>query len=108
MTKPQGDETIIDIEAFAARNEKPPKALQYRIRVDKTVYVVPGPTISGRRILEISGHVPPEHWRLDERFRGGATKKIELTEEVDLTTQGIERFMTLPLDQTEGQQNVSD
>lgn len=103
MTNPSGsDDDIVDLEAFAARNERPPKASRYRIRVDKTVYVVPGPTITGRKILEISGHSPPEQWRLDRRFRGGTTKKVELNEEVDLTTPGVERFMTLPLDQTEG------
>jgi hypothetical protein len=104
MTKqePELDEDVVDLEVYAARNSNPPKAAKYRIRVDKHVYVVPGPLITGRQILEISGHTPADHWRLDARFRGGATKKVELNEEVDLTTPGLERFMTLPLDQTEG------
>jgi hypothetical protein len=103
MVQPtSSDDEVVDVEAFTARNERPPKAAKYRIRVDKTVYVVAGPVTTGRKILEVSGHSPPEQWRLDERFRGGATKKIELAEDVDLTAAGIERFMTLPLDQTEG------
>lgn len=93
---------VIDVEAFAARNERPPRAKQYRIRVDKSVYVIPGPETTGRQVLEVSGHLPPEQWRLDEKLRGGATKKIELDEPVDLSKPGLERFMTLPLDQTEG------
>lgn len=93
---------IVDLEVYSARNENAPRASQYRIRVDKNVYIVSGPLIKGRKILEISNHTPPDYWRLDQRFRGGATKKIELNEEVDLTAPGLERFMTLPLDQTEG------
>lgn len=93
----------IDVEQFATRGDVVPDGTRYRIRVDKTVYVVEGPTITGRQILEVSGHVPVEHWRLDERFRGGGTRKIELSEVVDLRTPGLERFMTLPLDQTEGE-----
>lgn len=96
------DDEIIDVESFASRGESPPKGTRYRIRVDKSVYVVKGPIILGSEILIVSGHVPPEQWRLDQRFRGGSTKKIELSDVVDLTTPGVERFMTLPLDQTEG------
>ena len=40
---------IIDVEAFARKGERPPKGKRYRIRVDKTILVVPGPTITGRR-----------------------------------------------------------
>src|ERR1700691_3284447 len=62
----QGD--VVDIEQCATRGETPPKAPRYRIRVDQNVYVVHGPTITGRGILEVSHHVPPQQWRLDQRF----------------------------------------
>lgn len=93
---------VVDLEEAATQGVPARKAEQYRIRVDRNVYVVSGPRITGRQILAISEHQPPEQWRLDQRFRGGATKKVELDEVVDLTTPGLERFMTLPLDQTEG------
>lgn len=102
MADNDAQEEVIDLDVYSAGNAVPPLGPKYRIRVDKNVYVVPGPTITGRQILEFSDHVPPENWRLDERFRGGATKKVELNEIVDLRTPGLERFMTLPLDQTEG------
>ena len=92
----------IDIEAFARKGERPPKGKKYRIRVDKTILVVDGPTITGRRILELANRVPPERYRLDQKLRGGETRKIELDTVVDLTTPGLERFMSIPLDQTEG------
>lgn len=97
------DTAVFDLEEYATRGELPPEhAKRFRIRVDRVIYLVDGPHITGRKILEISGHVPPEQWRLDQRFRGGATKKIELNQVVDLRTCAVERFMTLPLDQTEG------
>ncbi len=93
---------VIDIEAFARKGERPPAGQKYRIRVDKTVLVVDGPTIVGRQILELANRVPPERYRLDQKLRGGETRKIELNTVVDLTTPGLERFMSIPLDQTEG------
>lgn len=107
MTTPTGDPSaeVIDIEAFARKGERPPKGRKYRIRVDKTILVVDGPTITGRRILELANRVPPERYRLDQKLRGGETRKIELDTVVDLTTPGLERFMSIPLDQTEGGQH---
>jgi len=101
-TPSQQDDEPIDIEAFARKGERPPKAKKYRIRVDKTVLIVDGPTITGRVILELAGRTPPERYRLDQKLRGGETRKIELETVVDLTTPGLERFMSIPLDQTEG------
>ncbi|WP_245631832.1 multiubiquitin domain-containing protein [Alicyclobacillus ferrooxydans] len=95
---------IIDVEEYAKKGELPPKGMRYRIRVDKEYYVVDVPEVTGRDILLLAGKTPPERFRLDEKLKGGATKKIELTDIVDLTTHGVERFMTLPLDQTEGEQ----
>lgn len=96
------DQDVIDIEEYAKAGKNPPKAQSYRIRVDKERYVVKVGEMTGRQILELAGKNPPERFRLDQKLHGGQTKKIELTEVVDFTTPGVERFMTLPLDQTEG------
>jgi hypothetical protein len=93
---------IIDLELYAREGNKPVKGVHYRIRVDKQYFTVKQDEMTGREILEIAGRNPPERFRLDQKMHGGATKKIELTDVVDFTTPGIERFMTLPLDQTEG------
>lgn len=103
----QKNEDVIDIEAHAKAGTKPPKGKQYRIRVDKETLIVPGPMITGRAILEKAGKNPPERYRLDQKLRGGATRKIELGDSVDLSEEGVERFMTLPLDQTEGCSGIS-
>jgi hypothetical protein len=93
---------IIDVEEYAKKGELPPKGTQYRIRVDKEHYVVDVHEMTGREILLKAGKNPPERFRLDQKLKGGATQKIDLTDVVDFTTPGLERFMTLPLDQTEG------
>jgi len=96
------DDEVIDIEQFGKEGKKPPKGRRYRIRVDKQHIVFEKETVTGREILERAGK-DPARFRLDQKLRGGQTKKIELTDEVDLTTPGIERFMTLPLDSQEGE-----
>jgi Multiubiquitin len=95
-------EDVVDVEELAKTGKPIPRASRYRIRVDKTVIVVDGPTITGREILAKAGRVPPEKYHLDQKMRGGSVKQIGLTDVVDLTTPGIERFLTIPLDQTEG------
>lgn len=98
----QKDGSVIDLEAYAKAGKPPPKGSIYRIRVDKQHYEVRTSQITGRSILELAGKTPPERFRLDQKLRGGATQKIELSDMVDLTAPGVERFITLPLDQTEG------
>ena len=93
---------VIDLEQYARAGRKPPKAKQYRIRVDRERFVVNASEMTGRQILELAGKQPPERFRLDQKLLGGQTQKIELNQVVDFTTPGVERFMTMPLDQTEG------
>ncbi len=95
---------IIDIEIYAKEGKEPPfgKKIKYRVRIDDTHYVIDNRNPTGRELLVIAGKTPPEQYRLDQKLRGGLTKKIELDEKVDLAQPGVERFMTIPLDATEG------
>jgi hypothetical protein len=92
----------VDIEEYAKRGETAPKARRYRIRIDRERYTVTVPELSGRELLKLAGKVPPERFSLTQKFHRGAVKTVGLDETVVFTTPGIERFMTLPLDQTEG------
>ncbi len=85
-----------------AGKEKPPKATKYVIRIDKTKYTVHVPSMKGREILELAGKVPPKDYKLREKMHGSEPKTIALDATVDFTEPGVERFMTLKLDQTEG------
>jgi len=95
-------EEIIDLEECALANRRPPRARRYRIRIDKKKYEVEVLGMTGRELLTLAGKLPPSNYMITQKFRGGQTKRIDLDERADFTTPGVERFMTLPLDQTEG------
>jgi hypothetical protein len=87
---------LIEIEVYAATRKRKPKAHLYAFRVGKTRIEVKDPIISGRRILELAGKVPPEKYILRQVEHGGALKLIGLKDEVDLRAPGIERFRAMP------------
>ena len=95
---------IIDLEDFSKGkpNEKPEKGKKYQIRVDREKYVVNTESLSGKEILELAQKMPFSRFQLNQKFRHGLVKKIEYDASVDFTEAGIERFMTIPLDQQEG------
>ena len=98
MSKPLGDP--IDIEEYARAGKAVPPDASYRIRIDKTNYTVQTPKISGRGLLELAKKDPAK-FGIYQHVRGRSSRVV-LDAEVDLTTPGMERFSTLPLDQTEG------
>jgi hypothetical protein len=103
-TEEKNEVEEIEIEVFAQKGsgERVPKAKRYKIRVDKTKYTVEVEKMTGREILTLAGKVPPEQYKLTQKEHGGTAKTIELDEEVDFRAPGVERFITLRLDQTEG------
>ena len=58
--------------------------------------------MTGRELLTLAGKCPPDQWMISQKLCGGKVEEIGLDEKADFTTPGVERFMTLPLDQTEG------
>jgi len=96
------EDALIELEEYAKLDKIPPKNRRYLIRIDKIKYEVNVSKMDGRQLLALAVKTPPENFLLTQKLRGGATKKIDLNEIVDFTTPGIERFMTLPLDQQEG------
>lgn len=99
------NEPILDevvLEEYASRGEQPPRARRYRIRIDRQNYTVEVSHMLGREILTLAGKTPPEQYKLREKLQGGQARTIGLDEDVDFTARGVERFMTLRLDQTEG------
>jgi hypothetical protein len=106
MTKDNKDmaetDEVIDLEEYAKTGRKPPRAKSYRIRIDKQQYVVNVPAMTGRELLNLAGKTPATNYMISQKMHGGQAHKIDLDEKADFTTPGVERFMTLPLDQTEG------
>lgn len=93
---------VVDIEEFAKANKKPPKAKAYRIRIDKTRYVVHVDHMTGRQLLELAGKSVDRYKIYQQISGGGQPQPIGLNQTVDFTAPGIERFKTLPIDSTDG------
>jgi len=93
---------LVDIEEYAKRGEKPPKAKKYRIRIGKQHFVVAVPEMTGRQILALAGKTPAESFKLQQKFTGGKIEVVGLDQLVDFTARGVERFQWLPLTETEG------
>lgn len=100
-TKKNENDELIDIEAYAKEGKNPPKGKTYQIRVDNIKLVVPE-ELTGEEILKRAGKDPVEKYQLNQKLRGGIVKKVAYDEKVNFSAPGIERFMTIPLDQTEG------
>lgn len=94
---------IIDLEAYSKEGKPVPKEKKYRIKIDREVYVVEKECMTGRELLALAGKNPPEKYQLNMKLNGGKVEPISLDEKVCFTKPGVEKFMTLPLDQTEGQ-----
>lgn len=92
---------VVDIEEYAKSGKAIPKNMIYKFKVDRTHYETEQEYLTGKEILTLAGKNPYNRFQLNQKYRG-SVKKIEYDEKVDFTTPGIERFMTLPLDQTEG------
>jgi len=93
---------IIDLEEFSKSNKVPPKKCRYRVKIDRNKFVVDVECMTGKEILQLAGKVPPQQYQLRQKLRGGQVIKVGLDDKVDFTLPGIEKFMTIPLDQTEG------
>ena len=75
---------------------------EYKIWIDKEIIEVTVPLLTGRELLERGGKKPAEQYAIYLKVKGGQPLRIALDEKVDLSRPGVERFVTLPLDQTEG------
>jgi hypothetical protein len=96
------NDEVVNLEAHAKANLKVPPGKKYQIKVDKQQYVVDVSEMTGRQILELAGKVPPERHILQMK-EGPSVRKIELDEVVSFLKPGIERFMTIPNEVTEGE-----
>ncbi|WP_298359823.1 multiubiquitin domain-containing protein [Runella sp.] len=94
---------FVNVHDYGRQGQKPPKAKKYHIQIDRTEYVVQKEHITGKELLVLAGKTPPERFQLNQRLHKGKVEKIDLDEVVCLTAPGIEKFMTVPLDQTEGE-----
>jgi len=74
----------------------------YVIMIDRQTYKVDQECMTGREILTLAGKIPVERFQLNVRYKGGKVSKVGYDQTICFSEPGIEKFMTLPLDQTEG------
>lgn len=84
-----------------AGGERDP-GIRYVIHIDKKEYELTDPTPTGAQLLQKAGKTPVNQFAIYLRVAGQQPKRIPNKEHIDLRERGIERFVTLPLDQTEG------
>src|ERR1039457_995494 len=95
-------EELVDLEECAHQNRRPPRAKQYRIRIDGQKYTVSAHGMTGRELLVLANKEPVDSFMIVEKVHGEKPRRIGLEEYVDFTKPGIEKFITQPLGQTEG------
>lgn len=93
---------VIDVAAYTREGKPVPPGRHYIIMVDRDNYTVKQECMTGREILKLAGKVPVERFQLNQRLKGGKVVKIDYDQKVCFTEPGVEKFMTIPLDQTEG------
>lgn len=99
---PKTEKQLIDIAEYAKEGKAVPKEQHYKIMIDRQIYEVSDETMLGSEILLLAGKTPIERYQLNQRFNGGKVIKVPYDQRVDFTQPGLEKFMTIPLDQTEG------
>lgn len=92
----------VDVEAYSKEGKTVPSGRHYIITVDRQQYTVKVECMTGREILQLAQKTPIERFQLNQRFKGGRVVKVGYDQKVCFTEPGIEKFMTIPLDQTEG------
>ncbi|WP_309713552.1 multiubiquitin domain-containing protein [Armatimonas sp.] len=111
MEKTHGPEEPIldevDIEEFAKRGEPLPLAKVYRLRIDDHHYVTDAEKLTGAELLALAGKTPAGY-HLRQRMRGGQVRPVTPEQVVDLREPGVERFMTIPKENTDGMKGETE
>jgi hypothetical protein len=96
MTNNNSQEELIDIEHYSNTKQKPPAGKRYQVKVDDQTIVFNKEKVTGLEILEAACRTPAECYTLYQKLKDCDFEKVSLTEVVDLTKPGIERFVTKP------------
>lgn len=81
---------------------KATSSTHFIIFIDKVRFETDQAIWTGPQLLALAGKNPPQNYQIFEKKPGGQLEEIKPGQTVDLREPGVERFVTLPLDQTEG------
>ena len=90
-----------DLEVCVQEKRAAKCVRRYRIRIDRERYMVNVTYMTGQQLLELAGKCDIQRWKIFQKLKG-ELQEVGLNEQVSFTTPGVEKFKTLPLDQTEG------
>ena len=99
---------VVEIEEYGKRNEKPPHAKHYRVRIDREKYLFEKRFVTGRELLEKAGKTPYNQWRILQKMHGGQMVEIGYDQKVDLGAKGVERFTTIERTVGDGESYAAD
>lgn len=96
----------IDVETLLKAGLPIPSSNKYLVKIDGKKVIISqfGPT--GKELLA-AVNKDATKFELIQKFTLGRTEKVEINERVDLRVCGVEKFVTIPLDQTNGKGNQS-
>ena len=86
------DEINIEKWSKGNKNESPPPARRYVLRINNNNYIIETREPTGAQILGLAAKKPDE-FRLNQIFRGGAPIEVGPDDTVDLGEPGVERFI---------------
>ena len=92
---------VVDLEEFTLAGKPVPANKKYRLRIDKTKVVVDVPEMNGRQILALVGMTTEKHL-LRQKIHGHV-HPVGPDQIVSFLAPGVERFMTIPNEVTEGE-----
>lgn len=93
----------LDIEEFEKKSRgqcKKPRARRFRIRINRKHFVVEKECMTGEEIERLAGCDP--HKTLLQQVVCGRKVPVGNDEKVCFSAPGVERFITIPTDCTEG------
>jgi len=87
------DLEIIDLEAYAKADKKPPVGKKYKVKIGVESFVFDHHLITGKELLVKAGKLPVECYSIYQKLKGCDFEKITFSETVDLSKPGIEHFV---------------
>ncbi len=92
----------IDIAEYAKASREVPAEHPYIIMIDRATFKVEQACMTGKELLQLAGKNPFTQYQLNMKLKGGQIRKIGYEDKACFAEPGVERFMTIPLDTTEG------
>ena len=98
---------LLDLENHSKTGKPVPKARKYRLRIDDAFYETEKDVLTGAEILGLASKSPSDS-TLRQRLHGGKVETVAPEQIVRLDTPGLERFIVIPKENTEGENNIVD